>query len=61
VYDKSFYYKELEDYIFTFFPITVYYILEGGYKMLEAITGLTDLEDAALKDPEVQDILNRLS
>jgi len=61
VYDKSFYYKGLKDYIFTFFPITVYYILEGGYKMLGPITGLDDLEDAALKDPEVQGILNKLS
>ena len=61
IYDKSFYYKELEDYIFTFFPITVYYILEGGYKMLAMITGISDLEDIVSKDTEVPGIIRKLS
>ncbi|MDD4924712.1 MAG: hypothetical protein PHF74_07810 [Dehalococcoidales bacterium] len=61
VFDKSFYYKELNDFIFTFFPLTIYYILEGGYEMLAMITGLTDLEDIELNDPEVKCIMGKLS
>ncbi len=61
IFDKSFYHKELNDYIFNFFPITVYYILESGYKMLGMITGLSELEDIALKDPEVKNIIEKLS
>jgi Fe-S-cluster containining protein len=61
VFDRSFYYKGLNDYILTFFPITVYHILEGGYKMLEMITGLYGIEETALNDPEVKCIIEKLS
>ena len=57
VFDKSFYYREIEGFVLTFFPITVYDILEGGYKMLARITGLEDLEEAVLREPEVRAIM----
>jgi hypothetical protein len=61
IFDKSFYYKEIDEFILTFFPITVYYILEGGYKMLARITGLEDLEEKVLQEPEVKKVMERLS
>jgi Fe-S-cluster containining protein len=61
VFDRSFYYKNLDDYILTFFPITVYHLLESGYKMLEKITGLNGLEETALKDPAVKCIIQKHS
>jgi Fe-S-cluster containining protein len=59
IFDRSFYYQELKEYILTFFPITVFHILESGYKMLELITGLTGLEEKALNDPEVKAIIEK--
>jgi Fe-S-cluster containining protein len=61
VFDRSFYYKDLDEYILTFFPITVYHLLESGYKMLEMITGLVGLNEKALNDPEVKCIIRKHS
>jgi Fe-S-cluster containining protein len=59
IFDTSFYYKDLNDYILTFFPITVFHILENGYKMLELITGISGLEEKALNAPEVKVIMEK--
>jgi len=61
LFDKSFFYKEIEGYVFTFFPMTVYDILEGGYKTLAKMTGLEDLEKLALEQPEVKEAIERLT
>jgi Fe-S-cluster containining protein len=61
IYNKSFYFKELDDYIFAFFPVTVYYILEGGYETLGIITGLKDLAATAMNEPEVKKITRNYS
>jgi hypothetical protein len=44
-----------------FFPITVYYILEGGYEALGLITGLEDLAETAMNDPEVKKAIEQYS
>jgi hypothetical protein len=61
IFDKSFYFKDLDDYIFAFFPITVYYILEGGYETIGIITGLKDLVKAAMNEPEIKNIAENYS
>jgi hypothetical protein len=61
IYDKSFYFKELDDYIFAFFPITVFYILEGGYETLGKITGLEELAKTAMNEPEIKKIVENYS
>jgi Fe-S-cluster containining protein len=59
IFDRSFYFYDLNEYILTFFPISVYHILENGYKMLELITGLTGLEETALNEPEVIGLIEK--
>jgi Fe-S-cluster containining protein len=61
IFDKSFYFRELNDYIFTFFPITVYHILEGGYETLETITGLKDFAKTAMNEHEIKKIAENYS
>jgi Fe-S-cluster containining protein len=61
VIDKSFYYKEIKGVVLAFMPLVVYGILEDGYRMLSIMTGLEDLEEVALKEPEVRQIIERLS
>jgi hypothetical protein len=61
VIDKSFYYKKINDVVLAFMPLVVYSILEDGYRMLSILTGLEDLEEKALKEPEVKQIMERLS
>ena len=60
MFDKSFYYNEIDaGYIFTFFPIAVYEILETGYKAIEKFTGLDGLEEAAMESPTVKKIVRQ--
>jgi hypothetical protein len=60
IFDKSFYYKEIKDVVLAFMPIMVYGILEDGYEMLSIATGLGDLDDKALADPQVKAIMKAL-
>lgn len=60
LFDKSFYFGEMDGYVFAFFPITVYDILEGGYHTLAEMTGIEDLKKAAMSQPEVKAIIENL-
>lgn len=57
LFDQSFYFGEIDGYVFAFFPLTVYDILKGGYSTLAKMTGLEDLEKEAMSQPEVKAII----
>lgn len=61
LFDKSFYYNNLTDYILTFFPITVHDILQSGYKMIGIISGIAKLEEQAINDTSVRNIINNIT
>jgi hypothetical protein len=61
VIDTSFYYKKIKGAVLAFMPLVVYGILKDGYRMLSIMTGLEDLEEKALKEPEIRQIIERLS
>lgn len=60
-FDTSFYYKRISVTVLTFAPLAVYGILEYGYKLLSNIPGLEDLEEAAMKEPQIRAITERFS
>jgi hypothetical protein len=61
IYDRSFYYKELENPIITCMPIAVYEILKSGvsYFSVGGVPGLEKLDSEFLTDSEVVAILRR--
>jgi hypothetical protein len=61
LFDKSFYFGEIEGYVFAFFPMTVYDILSDGYKAVARMAGIKDLEEKAMAQPEVKKALKALS
>jgi len=61
VIDKSFYYKEIKDVVLAFMPIMVYGILEDGYRTLSIATGLYDLEEKALAEPQVKAVMKNFT
>jgi Fe-S-cluster containining protein len=59
LYDKSFYYRNLERPVVTCMPIVVYEILQSGTYYLSRIPNLEQLDYEFVNDPEVIPILAR--
>lgn len=61
LYDRSFYYRELERPVITCMPIAIYEILKGGvsYFSMGGVPGLESLDMEFLTDPEVRPIMRR--
>ena len=61
LYDRSFYYNELENPMITCMPIAVYEILKSGvsYFSVGGVPGLEKLDSEFLPDPEVVPIVRR--
>ena len=61
LFDTSFYFGEIEGYVFTFFPMTVYDILNDGYRTIAKMSGIAELEEKAMAQPEVKEIVEASS
>ncbi len=57
MFERSFYYGQVEGAILAFMPLVVYGILRDGYRLLAQIPGLDGLAEVALGDPAVRAIL----
>jgi Fe-S-cluster containining protein len=57
ILDLTFYQKPLKTPVFTFMPISIYEIFNGGYGYLSTIPGFENLEHEFINDPEIKSYL----
>ena len=57
ILDLSFYHRSIQEPVISCLPLTVYEILNDGFSYLATVTGLQNLEEESLNDPEVKAFL----